>query len=131
VGAVEALVAADKMSKSGEKIMGAVWGEGEVDWKAETETMEVGYLEWQESSGKLVARLGGDWRWLPEGMKEKLEVGKTKLVATRKLGEKLGKIIAVLPELVAADGGRKEYLVLFQNEAELRATGGFIGSWGL
>lgn len=38
-------------------------------------------------------------------------------------------IIPLLPEIVAAEG-RKKYLVLFQNNMELRPTGGFIGSVG-
>lgn len=39
-------------------------------------------------------------------------------------------IINGLPQLVGTDGDR-EYLVLFQNNTELRPGGGFIGSYGL
>lgn len=39
-------------------------------------------------------------------------------------------ILKVLPDIVAI-GGAKTYLVVFQNSAELRATGGFIGSYAL
>lgn len=40
---------------------------------------------------------------------------------------------AVLPELPALLGeeGKKKYLILFQNNAELRPTGGFIGSFAI
>lgn len=40
------------------------------------------------------------------------------------------KILKVLPEIVGATG-EKTYLVVFQNSAELRATGGFVGSYAL
>jgi hypothetical protein len=43
--------------------------------------------------------------------------------------EKTRQIIPLLPELLGADS-RKKYLVLFQNNMELRPTGGFIGSVG-
>lgn len=38
--------------------------------------------------------------------------------------------LTILPKILAFDG-RKTYLVLFQNNMELRPTGGFIGSLGL
>ncbi len=54
--------------------------------------------------------------------------------------DKLGKLIdlmsqteslsEVLPELLGANGAR-DYLLLFQNTAEKRPTGGFIGSYGI
>ena len=36
----------------------------------------------------------------------------------------------ILPEAIGLNGKRK-YLLLFQNNMELRATGGFIGSYGI
>ena len=38
--------------------------------------------------------------------------------------------VQVLPDMVGADGER-DYLLLFQNNAEIRATGGMPGSWAL
>ena len=40
------------------------------------------------------------------------------------------KTVSVLPTMVGADGPRN-YLLIFQNNAEIRATGGMPGSWGL
>jgi hypothetical protein len=37
----------------------------------------------------------------------------------------------VLPEILGENGQKKQYLILLQNNAELRATGGFIGSYAL
>ncbi len=43
---------------------------------------------------------------------------------------KVQNLLTVLPKLLGFSG-RKTYLLLFQNNAELRPTGGFIGSFGL
>jgi len=40
------------------------------------------------------------------------------------------KTVSVLPTMVGADGPRN-YLMIFQNNAEIRATGGMPGSWAL
>lgn len=39
-------------------------------------------------------------------------------------------LLDILPDLIATDG-KKTYLLLFQNNMEIRPTGGFIGSFGL
>lgn len=44
--------------------------------------------------------------------------------------DKVSAIVDVLPEILGF-AGKKEYLVLFQNNMELRPGGGFIGSYGL
>jgi len=58
----------------------------------------------------------------------------TKLMADLDLGEEtLTKLVAIsdqLPKVLAQDV-IKHYLLLFQNSTELRATGGFIGSFGI
>ena len=46
---------------------------------------------------------------------------------TRKLVNSINEILGFFPTLVA-QSGRKTYLILFQNNMELRPTGGFIGS---
>lgn len=49
---------------------------------------------------------------------------------TRKYFAAVQKVGAVLPEILGSDG-RRQYLVLLQNNMELRPTGGFIGSYGI
>jgi len=44
---------------------------------------------------------------------------------------KARKLIEILPDLIGTDGKRRDYMVLFQNEMELRAGGGFLGSYGI
>jgi hypothetical protein len=41
------------------------------------------------------------------------------------------KSMEFLPEMIGSDGKRKEYMVLLQNEMELRPGGGFIGSYAI
>lgn len=43
----------------------------------------------------------------------------------------LRRSMSVLPQVLGFTGGKKTYLLLFQNNMELRPTGGFIGSYGL
>lgn len=53
------------------------------------------------------------------------------LLPTLKKNTLLGKgVFSILPELISIND-RAKYLVLFQNNMELRGTGGFIGSYGL
>lgn len=53
------------------------------------------------------------------------------LLPTLKKNTLLGKgIFSILPDLISLND-RAKYLVLFQNNMELRGTGGFIGSYGL
>jgi nucleoside-diphosphate-sugar epimerase len=52
------------------------------------------------------------------------------LPVIRQKMNQLRNILPLVPGFVAQDG-KKTYLVLFQNSAEIRPTGGFIGSYGL
>lgn len=44
--------------------------------------------------------------------------------------DKMQPILDVLPQMLGADGQTRTYLVIAQNNAELRSTGGLPGSWG-
>lgn len=43
----------------------------------------------------------------------------------------INEILPYLPQMLGADGQTRTYLVIAQNNAEIRATGGFPGSWGV
>lgn len=68
------------------------------------------------------------WLRIPGG--EKLLAMKENLPQIR---QKIAAVYSILPALDKVLGGeeKKVYLVLFQNNMELRPTGGFIGSYGL
>ena len=50
------------------------------------------------------------------------------MLGGRIAGEELSTLLPLVPRLIA-DGTHKEYLVLLQNNMELRPTGGFLGSY--
>jgi len=58
------------------------------------------------------------------------EVAMEELFKVRDLILQVKKGVEVLPQIIGL-GEKKTYLVLFQNNSELRPTGGFIGSYGL
>lgn len=67
---------------------------------------------------------------LPEPLSSQYQALKTQLPYLKKQTLLAKGVASILPDLIAL-GGRAKYLVLFQNNMELRATGGFIGSYGL
>lgn len=108
-----------------------VWGEKDVSWKTLIPAWQNALLSTDTSLAKLEARLQGnlDWvpgRWLSQvrSLRNQLADWRTKI----KLGVEG---LPVFNEFVGASGGRKTYLVLLQNEMELRPTGGFMGSYGI
>lgn len=46
------------------------------------------------------------------------------------LADLAAKVLPYLPQMLGADGQTRTYLLIAQNNAELRATGGFPGAWG-
>lgn len=69
-------------------------------------------------------------RSIPAPLKGRVDSLKIRLALYSQLVEKGKAASVLLPEIVALDGSKK-YLVLLQNNNELRPTGGFIGSYGL
>ena len=66
---------------------------------------------------------------LPSMFKGRVDNLSEKLSLYSNLVKKARAISSLLPEVVALNGS-KDYLILFQNNNELRPTGGFIGSYG-
>ncbi|MBI2021449.1 DUF4012 domain-containing protein [Candidatus Daviesbacteria bacterium] len=66
---------------------------------------------------------------LPFGLDKRVRDLSTKLDFYSNLVEKATAASYLIPQITAVDG-KKSYLVLLQNNLELRATGGFIGSYG-
>lgn len=56
--------------------------------------------------------------------------GKVKLALLKRSILSTKALLAATPDIIGL-GGRRKYAVLFQNNMELRATGGFIGSFGI
>lgn len=79
---------------------------------------------------KVYANLGekGLKEGMPEFMSEKLDDLRLRLGAYQTLVEQAKTASMLMPEITAL-GGKKSYLILLQNNLELRPTGGFIGSY--
>jgi len=67
---------------------------------------------------------------LPADKQQKFLLLKEKLPELRKMMEVFSNNSHIFIDLLGGNGPRK-YLFLFQNNSEMRATGGFIGSYGL
>ncbi len=120
-----------ELAKMGEEFNEGVFGEKEIDWNKEVTIINDKLLEFEEKAGLLQARLDGDWSWVPARWHNLPNKGKSQLSEVREMVSLTRKTLDFLPEMIGADGKRKEYLVLLQNEMELRPGGGFIGSYAI
>ena len=70
---------------------------------------------------------------LPEAhipqLREVLSQVKEPLASASDLVDQIGPALQLLPQMLGGDGART-YLIIAQNNAELRSTGGLPGSWG-
>jgi hypothetical protein len=118
-------------ARAADNINEAIFKEKQIDWTLELEKLKTGIAETEANIGLLQARLSGDYSWLPAGWRSTLQKESKTLDEVRNKIT-LGKgVIDLLPEFLGLDGQKREYVILFQNESELRPTGGFIGSYGL
>lgn len=62
---------------------------------------------------------------------EMLDKAKDKIVTANELVENAQTILPYLPAMFGANGETRRYLIVAQNNAELRSTGGLPGSWGV
>lgn len=62
---------------------------------------------------------------------EPLQKVRNQLVDLNDMTQAALKIAPVLPDMLGANGQTKNYLIIAQSNAEIRATGGFAGAWGL
>ncbi|MBU1088505.1 DUF4012 domain-containing protein, partial [Patescibacteria group bacterium] len=119
------------LAKNGELMMAAVFGESEFDWPKGLAEIGSVLERVENQSGLLEARLKGGWNWLPSKWRGQPQKEAIEISETRKLVGKMRKLVPVMGEFIGIDGKRRDYLILFQNEMEIRATGGFIGSYGI
>lgn len=85
---------------------------------------ELSFVESELQSGR---QLNQDWT---SGLTREYQVLTDQLPDLRQKINQMRNILSLVPTFIAQDS-KKTYLVLFQNSAELRPTGGFIGSYGL
>lgn len=71
-----------------------------------------------------------DTKYIPQDMQEKITLAKETLPVISKNFQKLSEDFPLIAEMLGGERSQK-YLLLFQNNSEIRATGGFIGSYGI
>ena len=113
-----ALETAKLLSATSEGLINYVFGSGNVDI---ARTISLARLQAEELYQQL-SLLDGS---LPQEspVKTKLAVLKRSILSTKAL-------LSTAPDIIGL-GGRRKYAILFQNNMEIRATGGFIGSFGI
>ncbi len=73
---------------------------------------------------------GIDEEYIPKNMRERVQLVKSRLPLIAEDFEKLSRDVPLFERALGSDREQK-YLLLFQNNSEIRATGGFIGSYGI
>jgi hypothetical protein len=114
-----------------EEVDGAIFGDREIEIKSKLEVVAEGLKEVNSQIGVLQARLNGDWGWLPSRFRSWPQKSNRQLEDIKKVLGSSVEGVGVLPEMLGVDGKRREYMVLLQNEMELRPGGGFLGSYGI
>lgn len=112
-------------------LMKSFWGEGESETKPILEKWLKEVASLDLALGGLEARLSGQSNFVPKVWQKKLEEVRVSIKDNRLRLQKLEEAAPVLREMLAVDGKRREFLVLLQNEMELRPAGGFIGSYAV
>lgn len=102
-----------------------------IDWNKQMVSLKDNLTEIDGEMGVLQARMSGDWSWLPAVFKGKWQLAKNDLDENKKIVDLGLKTMDLWPDFLGLDGKRREYLVLLQNENELRPGGGFIGSYAI
>jgi len=113
------------------KLSGSFWGGEDVRWTEELGPIKTNLsLAYEQASlaQLLLTKVEPGFNFLRQ--RDYFEKLKSTLPQTRQIFLKWEKLVSVFPKLVGT-GEKRTYLVLFQNNMEIRPTGGFIGSYGI
>ncbi|MFZ2970607.1 MAG: DUF4012 domain-containing protein, partial [Minisyncoccia bacterium] len=74
---------------------------------------------------------GVDLNYVPQGYREKFETLKDQIPLIASSLENIDQDMPNILKILGSSGKPQKYLLLFQNNSEIRATGGFVGSFGI
>lgn len=74
---------------------------------------------------------GVNLNYVPQSYKEKFEILKDQLPLIGNSFENINQDMPNILKMLGSSGKSQKYLLLFQNNSEIRATGGFVGSFGI
>ncbi len=72
-----------------------------------------------------------DINYVPQSYREKFVIAQKQLKAIADNFENLSQDMPLLNRMIGSEGHSQKYLLLFENNSEIRASGGFIGSYGI
>ncbi len=119
------------LSQGADLISQAIFKERQINFIDELKKENDNLIVFDNNLGIILARLNDDYSWLPLKWKLYLQKEVQLLRVVKEQINSITKGMNLLPEMLGLDGIKREYLVLLQNETELRATGGFIGSYAI
>lgn len=117
--------------EQGQLLYEGVLKDREIDSEAVTKNINQQLSVVIPEMGILQARMEGEWKGLPGVVKETMTLNSKKIEDWRLRLDKVKTMLTILPEFLGSNGQRRDWMFLFQNEQELRPTGGFIGSFGI
>lgn len=119
------------ISQKAEELNDGIFKDKEIEWDKVIGELQEEVADLEGAMGVLSARLEGDWSWIPNRWRGDFNNGKKTLTEAKEITSKASQALDLLPEMLGTDGKRREYMVLLQNESEIRPNGGFIGSYGI
>jgi len=108
-----------------------LFGDKDIDWQEEIEVIKNKLIFLENNLGMIEARTEGDWSFLPGRFRSFVSEQAKEAYEWKQVVSQISDSLGVFFYLIGADGGRKDFLILMQNEMELRPNGGFIGSFGV
>ena len=114
--------------RASEEIWGVIFEGKKIEWSEEIKRINLGLESVERATGRLEARLDAREDWMKMWGEVKIKKEKDKLNLVRQKINLGREVLEILPDFVAVNG-KRTYLVLLQNEMELRPGGGFIGSF--
>lgn len=109
----------------------AVLKDKEVDFDSKIKEIEIQLRQLNSELTVIEALLKAPWTWLPARWKNLPRQWAKKTETARQFLSQSEKLIKHLPWAFGLNNEKRIFLVLLQNNMELRATGGFIGSFAL
>jgi hypothetical protein len=129
--ALSAFTTADSLSKSLGDLTGYIFGSSTKDPAQVISLSRLQAEEFYQQLSLLDGSLPADPpRIIPSKYQPSYQEGKERLSKLKRGATTTKALLATLPDVIGL-GGRRKYAVLFQNNMELRATGGFIGSFAI
>ncbi|MFH1561099.1 MAG: DUF4012 domain-containing protein [Patescibacteria group bacterium] len=109
----------------------AIFTDSEFDLKTQLPKIKSRQEELLSQLSMLEALLSSPWQELPKAWRQKPKYWAQTVKESRLALGRANQLIDQLPWLIGSDNQRRTFLVLLQNNMELRPTGGFIGSFAL